>query len=415
MPPSRRTSVGSVARNTTPTSGKSATLLKSEGADLQSRRLAKGSTSSNGANSALKRPSSGGPKCEKKKPGGGNKDDFLSLMKEAEKISQQSTPAVVTAEPAKRRVSSEGDHSVASNPSSLARRKDTEVRPLSKPIATHKPSSSSALSAKSSIDRKSADSSVTRAKSMNPRAQFGELEDSIPVKKSTKKSLDPRTQFALVAGGELSSRVTASRPSSGLDPRTQFALAAGGELPSRNTAPRPFSGRPNPPAKPVKPSDRKISPGDTARSNSKPTSAVSAAGQKDAAEQRERAMKRKRELEREREESERRGQKRRRDSDEDERPRNTSRGTRRDVDPFWREEDDIQDIGSMIWKLMGKDKSKYVGRDDFDDSDMEADSRSIRLEESRSARLARLEDEKEAAALEKAERLRREAKRQAKR
>ncbi|KAJ3168628.1 hypothetical protein HDU88_001521 [Geranomyces variabilis] len=393
MPPSRRTSTASMTRDTPPPSARPASSLRLEVSDSQSRRLAKAGNASSGANATSKRPVSGMIKCEKKKTGGGHKDDFLSLMKEAEKITQQSTPATLKSAPAKRSVSAESERPVAASLPPKVRRNDSEGRPPSKPVRpgefpppTQRLSTSSSLSGKTPAARKSAEPPVKRAKPMSPRAQF-ELEDSIPVKKSTKK----------------------------LDPRTQFALAAGGELPPRAAASRPSSGRPDPPAKFTKPSDRKVNPGETARSNIKPSSAVSAAGQKDTAEQRERAMKRKRESEREHEESERRGQKRRRDSDSDERSRTSTRGTRRDVDPFAQDEDDMQDIGSMIWKIMGKDKSKYVGRDDFDDSDMEADTRSIRREESRSARLARLEDQKEAAAEEEAERRRREAKRKGKR
>ncbi|KND03230.1 uncharacterized protein SPPG_02284 [Spizellomyces punctatus DAOM BR117] len=50
-------------------------------------------------------------------------------------------------------------------------------------------------------------------------------------------------------------------------------------------------------------------------------------------------------------------------------------------------------VGDLIWGIFGRNKREYVGRDDLDDSDMEADMRSIQREEARSARLGRREDE----------------------
>ncbi|THH19255.1 hypothetical protein EW146_g1876 [Bondarzewia mesenterica] len=52
------------------------------------------------------------------------------------------------------------------------------------------------------------------------------------------------------------------------------------------------------------------------------------------------------------------------------------------------------DISVEIWKLFGKNKGDYMRRDVFsDDEDMEADARDLEMEELRSARLARKEDQ----------------------
>ncbi|KAF7976625.1 hypothetical protein HWV62_6144 [Athelia sp. TMB] len=51
-------------------------------------------------------------------------------------------------------------------------------------------------------------------------------------------------------------------------------------------------------------------------------------------------------------------------------------------------------VGDEIWKLFGKDRSRYVERDVFsDDEDMEADATALEMEEHRSARMAKKEDE----------------------
>ncbi|PCH42296.1 hypothetical protein WOLCODRAFT_137828 [Wolfiporia cocos MD-104 SS10] len=52
------------------------------------------------------------------------------------------------------------------------------------------------------------------------------------------------------------------------------------------------------------------------------------------------------------------------------------------------------DISSEIWKLFGKDRSRYVANDVYsDDEDMEAGARDLEREELRSARIARKEEE----------------------
>lgn len=59
-------------------------------------------------------------------------------------------------------------------------------------------------------------------------------------------------------------------------------------------------------------------------------------------------------------------------------------------------------IGDEIWRMFGKDRSKYVSAiDDDDDDDMEADAESVFREEMRSAQLARKEDEREQRELER--------------
>ncbi|TPX67574.1 hypothetical protein SpCBS45565_g03733 [Spizellomyces sp. 'palustris'] len=67
-------------------------------------------------------------------------------------------------------------------------------------------------------------------------------------------------------------------------------------------------------------------------------------------------------------------------------------------------------VGDLIWGIFGRNKREYVGRDDLDDSDMEADMRSIQREEARSARLGRREDEDIERQEEEAEKRRRLAK-----
>ncbi|KIM84185.1 hypothetical protein PILCRDRAFT_818514 [Piloderma croceum F 1598] len=52
------------------------------------------------------------------------------------------------------------------------------------------------------------------------------------------------------------------------------------------------------------------------------------------------------------------------------------------------------DVKTEIWKMFGKDRNKYVGRDVMsDDEDMEADATALEMEEYRSARMAKKEDE----------------------
>lgn len=66
------------------------------------------------------------------------------------------------------------------------------------------------------------------------------------------------------------------------------------------------------------------------------------------------------------------------------------------------ERDDGADYRDEIWRLFGRDRKQYVNRnDDSSDDDMEADMESVAREEARSARLARLEDEREELELQK--------------
>lgn len=54
----------------------------------------------------------------------------------------------------------------------------------------------------------------------------------------------------------------------------------------------------------------------------------------------------------------------------------------------------VSDISSEIWKIFGKDRSRYMERDVLsDDEDMEVDARLLEAEEKRSARIAKKEDE----------------------
>lgn len=72
--------------------------------------------------------------------------------------------------------------------------------------------------------------------------------------------------------------------------------------------------------------------------------------------------------------------------------------------------DDEEDPMAMIRNMFRYDPSKYAGRDD-DDSDMEADFATIEMEEKRSARIARQEDEEELRRIEEEERRAEERKR----
>lgn len=60
-------------------------------------------------------------------------------------------------------------------------------------------------------------------------------------------------------------------------------------------------------------------------------------------------------------------------------------------------------IGDEIWRIFGKDRSKYVSAGNYDDDedDMEADAESVFREEMRSAQLAKKEDEREQRELER--------------
>ncbi|KAM0930579.1 hypothetical protein ACQ4PT_000888 [Festuca glaucescens] len=90
----------------------------------------------------------------------------------------------------------------------------------------------------------------------------------------------------------------------------------------------------------------------------------------------------------------------------DDRAKKKQLGKRR----FDDEIDDEEDPMAMIRNMFRYDPSKYAGRDD-DDSDMEADFATIEMEEKRSARIARQEDEEELRWIEEEERRAEERKR----
>ncbi|CAM6105372.1 unnamed protein product [Calypogeia fissa] len=73
-------------------------------------------------------------------------------------------------------------------------------------------------------------------------------------------------------------------------------------------------------------------------------------------------------------------------------------------DSFIDDDDDPANVSSMIHSIMGYNPNKYRGNDDFDDRAMEVGFRTIQAEERRSAREARLEDERELAMIEAEER-----------
>lgn len=76
------------------------------------------------------------------------------------------------------------------------------------------------------------------------------------------------------------------------------------------------------------------------------------------------------------------------------------------------DDDDGGDVSSTIRKMFGYNPNKYRHLDDEDDRNMEANFRTIQMEEKRSAKIAREEDERELALLEeeeRAERLKKEA------
>ncbi|PIA38584.1 hypothetical protein AQUCO_02700059v1 [Aquilegia coerulea] len=81
--------------------------------------------------------------------------------------------------------------------------------------------------------------------------------------------------------------------------------------------------------------------------------------------------------------------------------------------PSFDDEED-EDPSSIIRRMFRYDPRKYVGRDDDDDRNMEANFDDIEREEKRSSRIAREEDEREARLIEeeeRRERMRKEAKR----
>ncbi|CAD6340847.1 unnamed protein product [Miscanthus lutarioriparius] len=74
------------------------------------------------------------------------------------------------------------------------------------------------------------------------------------------------------------------------------------------------------------------------------------------------------------------------------------------------EDEDEEDPFAMIRNMFGYDPSRYAGRDE-DVSDMEADFATIEMEEKRSARIARREDEEQLRLIEEEERRGQERKR----
>ncbi|EEB09082.1 non-specific DNA binding protein Spt2 [Schizosaccharomyces japonicus yFS275] len=82
-------------------------------------------------------------------------------------------------------------------------------------------------------------------------------------------------------------------------------------------------------------------------------------------------------------------------------PRRKPRVEDDDIDGFIEPDSDSEikpDISSEIWKIFGKRKTDYVGRDMYSDDDdvMEASGHDVWREEQAAARQARLEDEREA-------------------
>lgn len=73
-------------------------------------------------------------------------------------------------------------------------------------------------------------------------------------------------------------------------------------------------------------------------------------------------------------------------------------------------DEDDEDPLAMIRNMFGYDPSRYAGRDE-DVSDMEADFATIEMEEKRSARIARQEDEEQLRLIEEEERREQERKR----
>ncbi|KAH7302228.1 hypothetical protein KP509_23G061800 [Ceratopteris richardii] len=80
----------------------------------------------------------------------------------------------------------------------------------------------------------------------------------------------------------------------------------------------------------------------------------------------------------------------------------------RNANPFLDDDDDAGDVSSMIRKMFGYNPNKYRDLDDEDDRMMEANFHTIQMEEKRSARIAREEDERELALIEEEERRERE-------
>lgn len=68
------------------------------------------------------------------------------------------------------------------------------------------------------------------------------------------------------------------------------------------------------------------------------------------------------------------------------------------------DDDEGRDVSSMIRKMFGYNPNKYRDIDNEDDRTMEADFRTIQMEERRSARIAREEDDRELALIEEEER-----------
>lgn len=78
-------------------------------------------------------------------------------------------------------------------------------------------------------------------------------------------------------------------------------------------------------------------------------------------------------------------------------------------DSFLDDDDGGGDVSSMIRKMFGYNPNKYRDLDDEDDRFMETNFHSIQMEEKRSARIAREEDDRELALIEEEERREREA------
>ncbi|KAL2623450.1 hypothetical protein R1flu_003655 [Riccia fluitans] len=108
----------------------------------------------------------------------------------------------------------------------------------------------------------------------------------------------------------------------------------------------------------------------------------------------------------------RRGRSPNEESDDRPRKKQTNLSQRRDMyedeededDSFIDDDEDQTQVSNMIRKMFRYDPSKYRGMDDDDDRAMEVGFRTIQAEERKSAREARLEDERELALIEEDER-----------
>ena len=352
-PPSRRASSSSASRDAPEPGLRPTKFARTEGPESQIKRSVPSSSKSSTAGLSSKANHLGEGKQEKKKSSK-YKSDFLSLMKEAEKISQQAPSS--NAPPAKRKDSTTSERpgtveltAVRQGRTEVTKEREVRMPPKAPRVQestgpVRKPASAVAPIAKNKtapVSRKAPEAAKRAPAPLNPRAAFelarrGELDDDLDLgpTKSGKRTLDPRSAFEQAGGKVLPRDAPSSRPTSAS---------------SRSDVSREAMARAR---------ERTVVSADKARPAARPLVAGSAR-EKESADQQERATKRKRELEREREDAALRKRKRDRETDDRDTGRSRStRGTRADVDPFWREDDTNGDVGAMIWQIFGKDKSK---------------------------------------------------------